>query len=281
MLTRPLNTMRLAGRRVQRFMPPSARYALKGFYHGVLLPLTYVSVSRGDAEILASHGLQHAPPPAMRHRVHGAPDLASFLAVGKQNFDHIQAGIAMADFSLTAETKVLDFGCGSGRTLLWWAAMSPRPHLFGTDIDRDAIDWVAPHLPVETSVNGFDPPLSYTEGQMDIVYAISVLTHLGEVAQDAWLGELRRITRPGGVVLLSIHSEESNALLPKADRAKLSEQGILFRRDYSLASKIFGDGYQNTYHTDDYIQRHWGRFFTVVGRVDMGRQDLIVMRREG
>lgn len=279
-LASSLNTMRSVGRQAQRFMPPSARYLLKGLYHGLLLPLTYNSTSRGDAETLASKGLQHAPPPAMRHRVHGAPDLDSFLAVGKQNFDDIVAGIEMAGFALTADTKILDFGCGSGRTLLWWANRNPRPRLFGTDIDGDAIAWVASHLPVETNVNSFDPPLPYADGQMDVVYAISVLTHLDEAPQDAWLAELRRITSPGGVVLLSVHSEESNALLDQSDRAKLAANGFLFRHDYSLAGKIFGDGYHNTYHTDAYIQDHWGRFFKVVGRIGMGRQDLIVMVRQ-
>jgi ubiquinone/menaquinone biosynthesis C-methylase UbiE len=275
-----LNILRIAGRRTQRFMPSPVRYALKSLYHGTLLPLTYGSVSRNDADILAANGLKSAPPPAMRHRVHGAPDLASFLTVGKQNFDDIRAGIEMAGFALNSETKVLDFGCGSGRTLLWWANMTPRPVLFATDIDGDAIGWVATHLPVETNINGLNPPLPYADGQMDVVYAISVLTHLDEAAQDAWLEELQRITKVGGVVLLSVHSEQSNALLDKVDRDKLSAEGFLFRRDYSLSSRIFGSGYQNTYHTDSYVKNHWAKFFKIVGRIGMGAQDLIVMRRE-
>jgi SAM-dependent methyltransferase len=272
--------MRIFGQRAQRIMPGSLRYALKGLYHGVLLPMTYESTGREDAAILAARGLTTAPPPAMRHRVHGAPDLDSFLAVGKQNFEAIEAGINMAGAELSENTKILDFGCGSGRTLLWWASMDRHPQLFGTDIDAEAIGWLSAHLPVEANVNQFVPPLPYSDGQMDIVYAISVFTHLDEAAQDAWLGELRRVTRPGGTLLLSVHSEDGNAVLSAQDDATLRQNGFVFRRDFSVASKIFGAGYQNTYHTDDYIQRNWGKLFKVLGRINMGRQDLMVLRRE-
>lgn len=260
-------------------MPRTLRYGLKSLYHSVLLPLTYKSVTRKDEAVLKSLGLDVAPPAAMRHRVHGEPDLASFLAVGKQNFEAIQTGLEMAGVTLTPETNVLDFGSGSGRTLLWWLKSSPpHPNLFATDIDREAIGWVKAHLPVTTNVNQLKPPLPYADGQMDVVYAVSVLTHLDEGDQDAWLGEFRRITRPGGVLLLSIHSELGNSILSEAERTELSTRGFVFRQDYTIASKIFGQGYQNSYHSDDYIKRHWGSFFTILGRVSMGRQDFIVMR---
>lgn len=279
MLVRSIHALRASAIRAQQVMPEWLRDLLKRIYHGALLPLTYRSLARQDEAGLAAHGLSVAPPPDMRHRHHGVPDLDSYLAVGRQVFEHLQQGIALADVAVMADTKVLDFGCGSGRVLLWWAQRQPRPRLYGTDIDAAAVAWVAANLPVATNVNGFKPPLPYADGELDVVYAISVLTHLDEAAQDRWLAEVRRVLRPGGAALLTVHSDASNARLSAKDQATLAASGFLFLNNYTMAMDVFGSGYRNTYHSRGYVERHWSRYFDIVGRIEMGAQDLIVMRR--
>jgi SAM-dependent methyltransferase len=277
MLSTALRRARGIGRRIQRFLPASMANGLKQLYHERLLPMTYDE--RVDADILREFEIAAAPPPALRHRVHGDSDLRSFLSVGHDAYLSIQEGLKTSHAILSADSNVLDFGCGSGRTLLWWAKSSPRPQLFGTDIDAEAVAWISAHLPITVNVNDFDPPLPYADGAMDVIYSISVLTHLPEEAQDRWLAELRRIVRPGGILLISVHSSEANELLSTADRTALQEQGILFTRGFNLAPKIFGETYQNTYHSDNYIAKHWGAMFEIVNRIGMGRQDLLVMRK--
>ena len=48
------------------------------------------------------------------------------------------------------------------------------------------------------------PPLPFDDARFDLVLGYSVFTHLNVQYQDAWLGELRRLVRPGGILLLSI-----------------------------------------------------------------------------
>ena len=52
---------------------------------------------------------------------------------------------------------------------------------------------------VTASVNELAPPLRYEDGQFDLVYAISVFTHLPHDLERAWIDELGRITAPGGL----------------------------------------------------------------------------------
>ena len=80
------------------------------------------------------------------------------------------------------------------------------PHCAGCDVDRDAIEWAVAHRPGPAwTLSSFEPPLPYAAGSFDLVYAVSVFSHLGRGPQERWLAELARVLRPGGVALLSVH----------------------------------------------------------------------------
>ena len=50
-----------------------------------------------------------------------------------------------------------------------------------------------------------EPPLPFATESFDLVYSISVFSHLDEQLGDAWLAEVARVFVPGGVALLSVH----------------------------------------------------------------------------
>ena len=47
--------------------------------------------------------------------------------------------------------------------------------------------------------------LNYASQSFDLIYAFSVFTHLDIKAQKAWRDEFRRILRPRGILLLTVH----------------------------------------------------------------------------
>jgi hypothetical protein len=118
-----------------------------------------------------------------------------------------------------------------------------------------------------------------------------VFTHLDEEYQDAWLVELERITKPGGMLVLSAsgnhvfeeftqHMRDSGAD-PTAFCSVLEETGILFVADDGMVESPFPDFYHTTFHTPWYIE-HWGRIFEVkayVVRGDLDYQDLVLLAR--
>ena len=144
-------------------------------------------------------GRDRFPPAYLRYRVSGTPSLEVFLRVGKRSYQDLTASLEVAGRSLSSLGSVLDFGCGCGRTISWLGLDHPEKDLHGTDIDDEAVDWCRANLPLpQFRTNGQEPPLEYSAETFDLVYAISVFTHLPERYQLLWLEEFRRILRPGG-----------------------------------------------------------------------------------
>jgi SAM-dependent methyltransferase len=167
--------------------------------------------------------------------------------------------------------------------LLWMDDLAANHDLHGTDIDAEAIAWCQEHIPhARVGVNDADPPLPYADGAFDLVFNHSVFTHIDERRQDQWLTELRRVTRPGGFLVLSTHGE---AALPEGDRSiseRLERDGIVFLDGHLPADFPLPNWYQITFHAPWYVFEHWARWFDVRGYIpaaSLGLQDHVLLER--
>lgn len=182
-------------------------------------------------------------------------------------FDSVLArgGKSFRDFE-----DILDFGCGCGRLIRSLRDFStPTARLFGSDIDSDAIAWCAANISDATfSVNGEYPPLPYGDGALDLVYAISVFTHLDAAHQFRWLDELKRVVRPGGYLLLTFRHKHNidqigNEAIRKRVWENLERDGISYMTT-DLWKGVFPQWYGGAYHTPEYIKDQWGRYFELL-----------------
>jgi SAM-dependent methyltransferase len=236
------------------------------------------------AALLASAAAAALPPAHLRTRVHGNDDPASFDSIGKVAAFDLYAANRSAGIALSPGSRVLDFGCGCGRILKYFKLLYPAAELHGTDIDPEAIAWCAgnaAHLGSFTT-NGEWPPLSFADGFFDYVYSVSIFTHLPEDMQFAWLAELRRVTRPGGLLLLTVHGQ---GLFP-GTAAREREQFLRAGFAYAVGAGTEGlpDFYQTAFHTEEYIRSRWGAHLeirSIVGKGLADHQDIVVCRRPG
>lgn len=98
--------------------------------------------------------------------------------------------------------SVLDVGCGSGdwgRTVI--RRMAPHATLTGVDRVGDFLDRAKEHArPSDAFVTAQAQALPFDDDQFDIVTCQTVLIHVPDPA--AVIAEMKRVTRPGGLVLV-------------------------------------------------------------------------------
>jgi SAM-dependent methyltransferase len=222
------------------------------------------------------------PPAALRFRVHGDLDVDSFLESGRQCAEDIRAALAEVGEELGSFEHVLDFGCGCARTLRWLSPWAERSHLCGTDVDEEAIAWCRGTIDFAGfTVNGELPPLPYPDSRFDLIYAISVFTHLSEELQLQWLDELRRVTAPNGYVLVTLRGSYYLSDLTPEDLHELRKRGFVLSKMPTNVQKLFPDWYQLATHSEEYVRRRFGEFFDIVRHLPSamdGCQDVVVLR---
>lgn len=197
------------------------------------------------------------PPATLRRRVGRTSSRAEFLTLGGDLSRDLLAVFEEVRKPGESFARWLDFGCGSGRVARFVLAAGVG-RISGVDIDRPAIRWARRHLGPGFQAIEPRPPLPFPEASFDVVYAVSVFTHLDAAGQLDWLRELHRVLRPGGLLIASTHHEElvwTRPDLTDTQRAKLAADGFLFAP---------GDGPFNddsAFHTLPYLEKVWGGLF--------------------
>ena len=129
---------------------------------------------------------------------------------------------------VTKMRSVLEFGCGSARVLRHFRDIAGL-HLAGTDANPKPMEWDRRNVPgIEFSNNELTPPLPYPDDSFDLIYALSVFTHIPLEWQRVWLDELRRVMRPGGFLLCTVVGDSFFRIqLTAEERAELARTGEL------------------------------------------------------
>jgi len=231
-------------------------------------------------------GEEILPDEMRRQRVHGQLDADSFRRIGEAVYG--QLGVALRDALGTKFSDyghILDWGCGSGRVTRYFRDRNPLT-LTGVDVDADNLEWCKANLGHLASFETvpLHPPTQLPANTFDLSIGISIFTHLRESAQFEWLTELRRIMKPGGILLMTYHGpcEVINAKLNRKQRGRLDALGIVDYPNPLYDAKLAeSDYYRNTFHTESYLRKHWGKYFEILQLMpcQIGPQDLAVLRK--
>jgi ubiquinone/menaquinone biosynthesis C-methylase UbiE len=129
---------------------------------------------------------------------------------------------------LTPGMAILDVGCGPGTITAGLAERVPDGHVTAIDAVADIVAKAAADFPRDnlTFATGDVYALDYPDASFDVVHAHQVLQHL--VDPVAALREMRRVTRPGG--LIAARDGDYGAMVWYPDLPVLTEWRALYQR---------------------------------------------------
>jgi SAM-dependent methyltransferase len=204
------------------------------------------------------------PPPDLMSRIGPTPDPST--EEGREFFDSTGRDRKRAIIRLLPDRysfedrRVLDFGCGAGRVLRHFIPEASEAEFWGCDLHRPTIDWLSENLspPMRFFVND-RRPLPQPDGYFDLVYALSVFTHITHEWSD-WLLELHRVLRPGGLLLATFMGP---ATWERSAQRQLDEDEL------GMAALGLHRGLDDTsgpivLHSPWWIRTHWGRAFEIL-----------------
>jgi len=149
------------------------------------------------------------PPLDIRLNVGPFNDEASFLDWGKFEFDRL-----VKYGNMTENSSVLDLGCGCGRIALHCTDYLKKGSYEGIDTLKTLIDWCKQniqysnfkfsHIDVHSErynlggIQASKVSLPFEDNSFDLVFAISLFTHMFQADMSRYFKEVARILRPSG-----------------------------------------------------------------------------------
>jgi SAM-dependent methyltransferase len=166
------------------------------------------------------------PPARLRFCGPEFKDDGYFLASARAEADRL-----VAECGLTALSRVLDVGCGPGRLAIGIASrLGAVAEYRGLDVHLPSIRWCTRHVArlnpafrfqhLDVKNARYNPDgtvaadgarLPLPDAHFDVVYLYSVFSHMLADDVRGYLGELRRVTSPGGRLFLTGFLEEGVA----------------------------------------------------------------------
>ena len=156
--------------------------------------------------------------------------------------------------------RLLDFGCGAGRTLSHFLDQADSAEIWGCDIDAESIDWLQRNLcpPLHALRNEAEPALPFADGHFDLVWALSVFTHLVDTWAP-WLLELHRVLADDGILIATtIGPRHSEHFAEEGwDEDRIGMNALRHWASWEAGGPV-------VLHSTWWLRAHWGRAFEVL-----------------
>ena len=184
--------------------------------------------------------------------------IAAYEQMGAQTKEAL-LGLLPDEWSFEGR-RVLDFGCGAGRTLRHFLTEADAGEFWGADQDAASIDWIQSNLspPLRAWRCSYGPPIGLELRSFDLIWAISVFTHL-TLGSIPWLLELHRLLKPDGLLIATYYGRWNSEFLAGEpwEEDRIGMNVLHHNVDWDHGGPV-------VLMSDWWMREHWGRAFEVV-----------------
>lgn len=147
--------------------------------------------------------------------------------------------------------SILDWGCGPGRIIRHMpTVIGNNCSFFGTDYNAKSITWCSEYLSnINFNKNELEAQLPYDDNSMDIIYGISIFTHLSEHMHYEWFNELYRILKPKGIILLSLQGDNFKVKLTASELSKYNKGQLVVRGNVKEGHRTY-----SAFHPKSFVE---------------------------
>lgn len=172
--------------------------------------------------------------------------------------------------------RILDFGCGWGRLIRYFAKDVPEQNLCGCDPDDEILKVCSKtRVPGVLKHSDYRPQQLPFEEKFDLSYAYSVFTHLSERTHFECLNALFRALAPGGLLILTVRPrtfiEAKGIELSRFSSDVIKDMVLRFNdgkyiyAPYNMAPVDGEITYGDTAIPYSYIEKQWTEIFELIG----------------
>ena len=229
------------------------------------------------------------PLPPRELRMGHADDDGNYLQAGQASSGFIRSILKREGIALVPGQSILEWGCAGGRVLRHFAPEAAHSDVWGIDQHGPSMAWCKRNLspPFKFMTCTAFPHLPFEDATFSVVYAGSVFTHILHL-MDMWVMEFRRILRPGGLALFTVHDEHTWTHLAnrQGQRRFVDPDGVedfAGTLGHEVAFLQAGGDWSRvvSFLRSDWIAREWGQYLEVVSVEPLSEsyQTTVVLRK--
>jgi SAM-dependent methyltransferase len=133
--------------------------------------------------------------------------IREYLSDGWRTLSELMLLLEAVDQPLLKSGSVLEFAAGFGRFTRHLVKVLPGC-VTCTDVMPGSIEFLREQFEVQAFESSHEPEKIVTNKRYDLVFVLSMFTHLPPPMWARWLHALKLLVKPGGLLVFSVHNED-------------------------------------------------------------------------
>lgn len=174
--------------------------------------------------------------------------IRDYLSDGWRTMVELQDVLDSYNMSLRHCAHFLEFACGQGRFTRHLARIFTKNQLTVSDVVPGSVDFLKQTMAVDGFYSTIDPAKLTIPGRYEVIFVLSLFSHLPPAVWGAWFRVLYNALAPGGLLIFSTHGEKCARL----EGVDWGDSGCKF---YSSSESAVLDGhtYGSTFASPDFV----------------------------